>query len=337
MVVFQFLPRKFVIQTWFCNCPQYLRLFGNVFEYIPSIHDQGKMLVLPNQLLYWVISTSEQYFVSFQPILCHPHSHIIITLFDGVRISISNWKPSPNRTSIGFSQNCLSHNIPARGWPYKFRSRGTTGSSILDHDVGQLCRGRRIQMSGHSDLGIFNNFEASSIFAWVQADTASAACPAQPGSLKVISVTFAAVICDADDPCSVNTAWNPESSFTISPPSTTRPLYFWCFASNSAFFKWHMSISEAKWTFAPFVLASSITSFLLLTFVRFYAEIFSNFSHSLSTAAFAAGIFHGLVHRHKFVYQIVMLRWIVSFSCNMVLMMIRYRFSHTQSCRFIGF
>ena len=52
-----------------------------------------------------------------------------------------------------------------------------------------------------------------------------------------------------------------------------------------------MSISEAKRTFAPFVLASSITSFLLLTFVRSHAGIFSNFSHSLSAAAFAAGIF----------------------------------------------
>ena len=31
--------------------------------------------------------------------------------------------------------------------------------------------------------------------------------------------------------------------------------------------KWHMSISEAKWTFMPFVLASSITSDLFLTFV----------------------------------------------------------------------
>ena len=41
----------------------------------------------------------------------------------------------------------------------------------------------------------------------------------------------------------------------------------------------------------PVVLASSITSFLLLTFVRFHAENFSNFSHSLSTAAFASGIF----------------------------------------------
>ena len=26
---------------------------------------------------------------------------------------------------------------------------------MLDHDFGHLCRGRRIQMSGHSDLGIF--------------------------------------------------------------------------------------------------------------------------------------------------------------------------------------
>ena len=59
-------------------------------------------------------------------------------------------------------------------------------------------------MSGHSDLGIFNNFGASSILTWVLADTASAACPAHPGNLDMISMTFAAVICDADDPCSVN-------------------------------------------------------------------------------------------------------------------------------------
>ena len=33
-------------------------------------------------------------------------------------------------------------------------------------------------MSGHSDLGIFNNFGASSIFTWALADIASAAFPA---------------------------------------------------------------------------------------------------------------------------------------------------------------
>ena len=49
-------------------------------------------------------------------------------------------------------------------------------------------------MSGHSDLGIFNNFGASSIFTWEKADTASAACPSQPGSLEIISMTFAADI-----------------------------------------------------------------------------------------------------------------------------------------------
>ena len=51
MEVFQFSPRKFVIQTGLCNCPQYLCLFHIVFEYIPGIHDQGMMLVLPNRLL----------------------------------------------------------------------------------------------------------------------------------------------------------------------------------------------------------------------------------------------------------------------------------------------
>ena len=109
------------------------------------------------------------------------------------------------------------------------------GSSILDHDLGHLCRSRRIQMSGHFAFEIFNNLGAFSIFNWVQADTASAACPTQPGSLEMISMTFAAVICDADDPCSVNTAC---ASFTMSPRSTTRPLFFWCFASNSVFFSY---------------------------------------------------------------------------------------------------
>ena len=51
MAVSLLLPRKFAIQTWFCNCPQYLCLLHIVFECTPSLHDQGKMLVLPNRLL----------------------------------------------------------------------------------------------------------------------------------------------------------------------------------------------------------------------------------------------------------------------------------------------
>ena len=89
---------------------------------------------------------------------------------------------------------------------YRFRSRGTTGSSILDHDLGHLCLGRCMQFSGRSDFGVFNNVGASSTPTRVQTGPASVACPADPGSLAITSIPYAAVTCDADDPCSKNTA-----------------------------------------------------------------------------------------------------------------------------------
>ena len=53
-----------------------------------------------------------------------------------------------------------------------------------------------------------------------------------------------------------------------------------------------MSINDAKWTVAPDVLASSITSFLFLTFVSCNTGNFFKFSFSFSTVAFAPGIFN---------------------------------------------
>ena len=51
-------------------------------------------------------------------------------------------------------------------------------------------------MTGHSDLGIFQQFV--SIFPFYLGvytpDTASAACPSQPGNLETISMILAAVI-----------------------------------------------------------------------------------------------------------------------------------------------
>ena len=135
------------------------------------------------------------------------------------------------------------------------------------------------------------------------ADTASAACPAQPGSCEMISIILAAVICDADEPCSVNAAYEPESSFTMSPRSTTRHFYFLCFFSNSAFFKWQMSINDAKCTFKSLRLASSITSDLFLTFARFHAEVFQ-FYPVFVHRFFRCRYFHRLRHRNKCVYQI---------------------------------
>ena len=140
-------PRKFAIQTWFCNCAQYLCLFGIVLECSTSFRDQGMMLVLPN-----LLPASDRDF-SFQPILCHPQTQIRIILF-------LPWTKRHYQFGL-FSQpcfkrifpNCLSHNGPAKGWPYRYLSRGKTGSSILHHDFG-----RRIQVSGHSDLGFFDQF-----------------------------------------------------------------------------------------------------------------------------------------------------------------------------------
>ena len=62
---------------------------------------------------------------------------------------------------ISTFSNCLSHSNPARGWPYRFRSGGTAGSSMLDQDSGHVSRGRRIHTSGQSDFEIFHNFGVS--------------------------------------------------------------------------------------------------------------------------------------------------------------------------------
>ena len=73
--------------------------------------------------------------------------------------------------------------------------------------------------------------------------------------------------------------------------STTLPLYFWNCGSNSDFFRWHKSVNEAKWTLLLFFCASFMTSFLHLTFLTSHAGTVSSFFYSLSTGAFASGIF----------------------------------------------
>ena len=121
------------------------------------------MLVLPNRLLCLVLSTSDQDFVSFQPILCHPHTQIRIILFHDEQRDIPNLEFSPSHVSIGFTQIAFPTIVllkDAVQIPFK-------RNDWVFHDFGHLCRGRRIQMSGHSDLGIFNDLGASSIFTWV--------------------------------------------------------------------------------------------------------------------------------------------------------------------------
>ena len=101
--------------TWLCDCQQYLYLFHTVVEYIPSIHDQRKMLVLSNQLLYWVLSAPDQCFASFQPIFMSSTYTDKSNPFSRCTKRHSQFgifsQPCFNRS---FS-NCLSHNRPAKG------------------------------------------------------------------------------------------------------------------------------------------------------------------------------------------------------------------------------
>ena len=116
--------------------------------------------------------------------------------------------------------------------------------------------------------------------------------------------------------------------------STFALLLFWF---KSAFFEWQMSIDDAKWTVTPDVLASSITCFLHLTLVKFHAEIFSNFSHSLSTAAFAAGIFIAWGIRMNLWTKLLCCNEFSPFPCKMVFVIMWCRVSHTYSSGFIRF
>ena len=173
------------------------------------------------------------------------------------------------------------------------------------------------QMSGHSDLGILKIILEHLPFSPGKANTASAACPAHPGSLEMISMTFAAVICDADDPCSVEYCirsriifHNIASEYNSTPAFSVPCLQFSIFQMTCP------SVRRNE-LFAPFVLASSITSFLLLTFVKFPRRNFLlcfpipyPLLLLLREFSWAWGI--GINLWTKF----VMLQWIVSFSCK---------------------
>ena len=113
---------------------------------------------------------------------------------------------SPSHVLIGFSQIAFPITVLPKDDDTDFAQEERLG---LPYWTMILAICVLVDESKCLDIPILefsSSFGASSIFTWVLADTASAACPAHHGSLDMISMTFAAVICDADDPCSVNTA-----------------------------------------------------------------------------------------------------------------------------------
>ena len=88
---------------------------------------------------------------------------------------------------------------------------------MSDQYFGRLCRGRRSQKSGHTDFGMWTQiWSVLHLSSGASANTASAACPAQSSNLAITPTSFAAVICDAEEPCSVKTAQSHGNRFSQS-------------------------------------------------------------------------------------------------------------------------
>ena len=90
---------------------------------------------------------------------------------------------------------------------------------------------------------------------------------------------------DAEEPCSVKTAGAPDSSFAMSPGSTTLPLFFCSLVPTPHFWDDRCpSVKQSGLSFCLWLLRES-PPFLLLTFSSCHAGIVSSFFHPLSTAA----------------------------------------------------
>ena len=147
--------------------------------------------------------------------LCRPREPVRRTLVFCEQTDIPNVVLFPIQVpTTNFFDMSVPQETSEWGCPCKFRSRSGTGSSTFVHGFGHLCRGRRLHTSGDCNFGILNQ---NVLQLYLGTRTASAACPSQPSNLATTFITFAAVIWDADDLCSVKTALAPESFFTMSP------------------------------------------------------------------------------------------------------------------------
>ena len=197
------------IWTYLCSLSQFPFWFDTLWG--QPKNGQGMFLVFPNQSLSWVFSKSDWYFL-----FCLPVWYRRLSLIGKSRFSqFMNKQSQPGTFRDLFCRTFstwLSLHSPAEGWPYRFRSRGTTEYSILTREFGHLCFGRRIQITGDSDFGIFNNVGASLILTWVQADTASAACPEHLLQLSfemlMILVEWTPCLCTFDTEVPAPSSWD---------------------------------------------------------------------------------------------------------------------------------
>ena len=105
MVISLIPALKFAIRTWFCNCPQYLYLFGIDVECTPSVHDPGKKDVCfpksTSLLNTFHIGSKFCFFPANSMSSTYTDENI---LFHDEQRDIHNLEFSPIHVSMGFSQ-----------------------------------------------------------------------------------------------------------------------------------------------------------------------------------------------------------------------------------------
>ena len=179
------------------------------------------------------------------------------------------------------------HKRPASGCPCKFRSRGTTGSSIVWPRFWPLLSWKTypyIYTCGHCDFRIPSNFGASFIFTCMLIRRQLLVHHSQevlqwhPLLLRLLAETHTSR--------AQHRPQRPQTRLL----QCHSEYDFWFFGCNSAFLRWQMSIHVEKWTFFLSLCAPRVTSFLLLTWSICQAGIVSSFTHSLSIEASAARI-----------------------------------------------
>ena len=106
---------------------------------------------------------------------------------------------SPSHVSIGFSQIAFLTIVLPKDDRTDFVQEERLD---LPHrtTIGAICALVNVSKFLDTLTSVFSIFLVHLPFlTWAQADTMSAACPAHTGSLDFMSMTFAAVIGDADD------------------------------------------------------------------------------------------------------------------------------------------
>ena len=126
MVIFSVAPAEILDSNMALYLSTISLLLSHFLWVHPRKHDQRKMLVLPNRLLSQVFSTLGQCFVSFQPIWCHPHTQIRITLFSRCTNKHSQLGTFSQPYFNRIFSNCLSHNSPVKRRQEGGRGQGCT-------------------------------------------------------------------------------------------------------------------------------------------------------------------------------------------------------------------